>query len=73
MLTIPLCKVSSIVDDFLFNKETANGGLKRKSKPENIVCTKKSKKGLSLFMNKGLLLLSSDTVNERRGRSMQIF
>ena len=73
MITIPLIKVSSIVDDYLFNKETAKGGLKRKSEPENIICTKKSKKRLSLFMNKGLLLLSSDIVNERRVRSMQIF
>ena len=39
-------KVSSIVDDYLFNRETAKGGLKRKRKPENIVGTKKSKKRL---------------------------
>ena len=37
-------KVSNIVDDYLFNKETVMTGLKRKRKPENIVCTKKSKK-----------------------------
>ena len=34
-------KVSSIVDDYLFNKGTANGGLKRKRETENIVGTKK--------------------------------
>ena len=39
-------KVSSIVDDFLFNRETAKCGLKRKREPENIVGTKKSKKRL---------------------------
>ena len=37
-------KVSNIVDDYLFNKETVMTGLKRKRKPENIVGTKKSKK-----------------------------
>ena len=39
-------RVSSIVDDYLFNKETAKGGWKRKREPENIVGTKKSKKRL---------------------------
>ena len=39
-------KVSSTVDDYLFNKGTANGGLKRKRETENIVGTKKSKKRL---------------------------
>ena len=39
-------KVSSIVDDYLFNRETVNGGLKRKREPENIAGTKKSKKRL---------------------------
>ena len=39
-------KVSSIVDDYLFNKETAKDGSKRKREPENIVGTKKSKKRL---------------------------
>ena len=33
-------------DDYLFNKETAKSGLKRKGEPENIVGTKKSKKRL---------------------------
>ena len=37
-------KTSSIVDDYLFNKETTKSGLKRKREPENIVGTKKSKK-----------------------------
>ena len=37
-------EVSNIVDDYLFNKETAKVGSKRKGKPENIVGTKKSKK-----------------------------
>ena len=36
-------KISSIVDDYLFNKETTKSGLKRKREPENIVGTKKSK------------------------------
>ena len=35
-------RVSSIVDDYLFSKETVKGGWKRK----NIVGTKKSKKRL---------------------------
>ena len=39
-------KVSSIVDDYLFYKETAKSGLKRKREPENVVGTKKSKKRL---------------------------
>ena len=39
-------KVSSIVDDYLLNKETAKDGSKRKREPENIVGTKKSKKRL---------------------------
>ena len=39
-------KVSSIVDDYLFNKEITKSGLKRKREPENIVRTKKSKKRL---------------------------
>ena len=39
-------KVSSIVDDYLFQKEMAKGGLKRKREHENIVGTKKSKKRL---------------------------
>ena len=39
-------KVSSIVDDYLFNKEIPKSGLKRKREPENIVGTKKSKKRL---------------------------
>ena len=39
-------KISSIVDDYLFNKETTKSGLKRKREPENIVGTKKSKKRL---------------------------
>ena len=39
-------KVSSIVDDYLFNKETTKSGLKRKREPENVVGTKKSKKRL---------------------------
>ena len=39
-------KVSNIVDDYLFNKETTKHGLKRKREPENIVGTKKSKKRL---------------------------
>ena len=39
-------KVSIIVDDYLFNKETVMTGLKRKREPENIVGTKKSKKRL---------------------------
>ena len=37
-------KVSSIVDDYLFHKETIKGGSKRKRELENIVGTKKSKK-----------------------------
>ena len=37
-------KVSNVVDDYLFNKETVKSGLKRKREPENIVGTKKSKK-----------------------------
>ena len=39
-------KDSSIVDDYLFNKEITKSGLKRKREPENIVGTKKSKKRL---------------------------
>ena len=39
-------KISCIVDDYLFNKETTKNGLKRKREPENIVGTKKSKKRL---------------------------
>ena len=39
-------KVSIIIDDYLFNKETVMTGLKRKREPENIVGTKKSKKRL---------------------------
>ena len=39
-------KVSSIVGDYLFNKETTKSGLKRKREPENVVGTKKSKKRL---------------------------
>ena len=39
-------KVSSIVDDYLFNKETTTSGLQRKREPENIAGTKKSKKRL---------------------------
>ena len=39
-------KVSITVDDYLLNRETAKGGLKRKRKPENIVGTKKGKKRL---------------------------
>ena len=39
-------KVSSIVDDYLFNKETTKSGLKRKREPENVAGTKKSKKRL---------------------------
>ena len=39
-------KVSNIVDDYLFNKETVKIGLKRKREPENIVGTKQSKKRL---------------------------
>ena len=39
-------KVSSIVDDYLFNKEITKSGLKRKREPENIVGTKNSKKRL---------------------------
>ena len=69
-------KVSSIVDDYLFNKETAKGGLKGKREPENIVGTKKSKKEakktimqiisfFTLFMDKELLLLLNDIVDER--------
>ena len=38
-------KVSSIVDDYLFNKETAKGGLKGKREPENIVVQRKVKRG----------------------------
>ena len=37
--------VSSIVDDYLFNKERTKSGLKRKREPENIVETKKVKRG----------------------------
>ena len=36
-------KVSSIVDDYLFNKETAKDGLKRKREPENIESKKSTK------------------------------
>ena len=39
-------KVSNIANDYLFNKETAKSGLKRKREPENIVGRKKSKKRL---------------------------
>ena len=39
-------KISSIVHDYLFNKETTESGLKRKRELENIVGTKKSKKRL---------------------------
>ena len=39
----PNNKISSIVDDYLSNKETTKSGLKRKREPENIVGTKKSK------------------------------
>ena len=39
-------KVFNTVDDFLFNKETAKSGWKRKRESENIVGTKKSKKRL---------------------------
>jgi len=39
-------QVSSITDEYLFNKETTKSGLKRKREPENIVGTKKSKKRL---------------------------
>ena len=39
-------KVSSIVDDYLFNIVTAKSGLKRKREAENIVGTNKSKKRL---------------------------
>ena len=39
-------KVSSIVDDYLFNKEITKSGLKRKREPENSVGTKKSQKKL---------------------------
>ena len=39
-------KFFNTVDDFLFNKETAKSGWKRKSESENIVGTKKSKKRL---------------------------
>ena len=39
-------KVSSIVDDYVFNKETVMDGSKRKREPENIVGTKKGKKRL---------------------------
>ena len=40
-------KISSIVDDYLFNKEKANkSGVKRKREPEIIIGTKKSKKRL---------------------------
>ena len=39
-------KISRIVDDYLFNKETTKSGLKRKRESENIVGTKKSKKRL---------------------------
>ena len=34
-------KVSSIVDDYLFNKETTKSGLKQKSKTENVVKVKR--------------------------------
>ena len=36
----------NIIDDFLFNKEIVNSGLKKKREPENIVGTEKSKKRL---------------------------
>ena len=39
-------KVSSIVDDYLFNKEIRKSGLNRKREPDIIVGTKKSKKRL---------------------------
>ena len=39
-------KVSNIVDDNLFNKETTKNALKRNREPENIVGRKKSKKRL---------------------------
>ena len=39
-------KVSNIADDYVFNNETAKTVLKRKRELENIVGTKKSKKGL---------------------------
>ena len=45
MLTIPLCNISSIVDVYLFNKETAKGGLKRKREPENLFVQRKVKRG----------------------------
>ena len=39
-------KISNIVDEYLFTKETVESGLKRMREPENIVGTKKSKKRL---------------------------
>ena len=36
-------KVSNFADDYLFNNETTNSGLKRKREPENIVDTKKKR------------------------------
>ena len=39
-------KVSNIVDDSVFNKQTVKSGLKRNREPESIVGTKKSKKRL---------------------------
>ena len=39
-------KVSSFVDDYLFDEDTAKNGLKRKRKSDNIAGTKKSKKRL---------------------------
>ena len=39
-------KISNIVCDYLFTKETVISGLKRKSEPENVVGTKKGKKRL---------------------------
>ena len=37
-------KVSNIVDDYLFNKETTKHGLKRKREPENILLVQRKVK-----------------------------
>ena len=39
-------RISNIVDDYFFSKDTVKSGLKRKRESENIVGTKKSKKRL---------------------------
>ena len=38
-------KVSSILDNYLFNKEITKSGLTRKREPENIIETKNIKRG----------------------------